>query len=238
MATYTREQLRTFNTNSADFSTTAYTFTLNSNVSTTAGFTIEGINKDIFNSASISNTVSCTFVSSSTNAAFLIDPNTTARFDFTPTSVLGKDLVKFSAPNVLSYNINDLTASGSVFGVDLDLTGGCTSPTWTGDICLSGFNTKIPPLPETRTFQYDAVNTYNGQPQYVEGGNGAASGARIRWTGTQWEYTNTSVTGAPTSTSGPSDLCSPAGVYEGNLSITPFNLNASPVTVTEGTCPP
>jgi len=121
MPTYTREQLRTFNTNSADFGTTAYTFTLNSNVSTTAGFAIEGVSKDIFNSASISNTVGCTFVSSSTNAAFLIDPNTTARFDFTPTSVLSKDLVKFSAPNVLSYNINDRTSSGSYFGVDLNI---------------------------------------------------------------------------------------------------------------------
>ena len=38
MPTYTREQLRTFNTNSADFGTTAYTFTLDNNVSTTAGF--------------------------------------------------------------------------------------------------------------------------------------------------------------------------------------------------------
>ena len=121
MPAYTREQLRTFNTNSADFGAFPYIFTLNSNISTTAGFAIEGVSKDIFNSASISNTVGCTFVSSSTNAAFLIDPNTTATFNFTPTSAISKDLVKFSAPNVLSYNINDSTASGSVFGVDLEI---------------------------------------------------------------------------------------------------------------------
>ncbi len=236
MPVFTRKQLRNFTTNSADFGSTSYTFNLDNNASTTAGFAIEGVNKDIFNSASISNLIGCTVVSGSTNAAFIIEPNTSARFDFTPTSTISKDLIKFSAPNVLVYNINDLTASGSTFGVDLNLSGGCTSPTWTGDICLSGLNTKTTPAPETRTFQYDAVNTYNGQPQYVEGGNGAFAGARIRWDGTQWEYTNTSYTG--TSTSGPSDLCSPVGQYEGNLSIIPFNLNASPIIVTEGACPP
>ena len=234
MPTYTREQLRTFNTNSTDFGTTAYTFTLNSNVSTTAGFAIEGVNKDIFNSASISNTVGCTFVSSSTNAAFLIDPNTTARFDFTPTSVLGKDLVKFSAPNVLSYNINDLTASGSVFGVDLNLTGGgCTSPTWTGDICASGINSKG--NPEQRTYTYTPSPLYNGQPQWVEGTT------YFRWSGTQWEFANPSnpiIYPYTSSLSGPSDLCSPVGVYEGENKVVPWDFSASSLTVTEGACPP
>lgn len=226
MSTYTREQLRTFNTNSADFSATAYTFTLNSNVSTTAGFAIEGVNKDIFNSASISNTLGCTFVSSSTNAAFLIDPNTTARFDFTPTSVLSKDLVKFSAPNVLSYNINDLTASGSVFGVDLSLSGGCTSPTWTGDLCVSYINSKGDPSSDD--FIYDASSPYNGQPIWTF----AINSYHIRWEGSMWELVNIS-TGAK-STGGPSDLCSPAGVYTGPQ-VSSIIL---PATVTEGVCPP
>ena len=120
MPTYTREQLyNSIPPNLGFKGGFPVTFTLNNNASTTAGFAIEGVNKDIFNSASISNEIGCTFVSSSTNAAFLVDPNTVATFDFTPTYGFDEDSIKYSAPNVLIYNINDSTASGSYFGVEL-----------------------------------------------------------------------------------------------------------------------
>lgn len=46
--------------------------------------------------------------------------NGTASFVFTPSSTIAKEDVKFIASNTLVYNINDVTASGSAFGVDLN----------------------------------------------------------------------------------------------------------------------
>jgi hypothetical protein len=228
MPVFTREQLRNFTTNSVDFTSTSYTFNLDNNASTTAGFAIEGVNKDIFNSASISNLIGCTVVSGSANAAFIIEPNTSARFDFTPTSTISKDLIKFSAPNVLIYNTNDLTASGSVIGTDLNLTEGCTAPTWTGDICLSYINSKG--NPDQSTYRYDSNTFYNGQPIWIL--PGLPSVYTIRWEGSMWELVYTP-TGAK-STGGPSNLCSPVGVYTGSQ----IGAVVSPATAVEGACPP
>jgi len=234
MPSFTREQLRNFITNSADFSAITYIFTLNSNVSTTAGFAIEGVNKDIFNSASISNTVGCTFVSSSTNAAFLIDPNTTARFDFTPTSVLGKDLVKFSAPNVLSYNINDSTASGSVFGVDLNI--GSTARIY-GDICVEAINSKGDI--DARTFKYVSGSLYNNEPFYTEFSNGALQQNIIRWNTEQWEVWDSRDI---SSSLGPKYEWSPLGNYSGSNSpngyLSWMDFSAGEAIVTLGACLP
>lgn len=133
MSTYTREELRNYITHSSDFTAVGFDFTLENNATTTAYFAIEGASyyvsesgvfvgykyKDVFNSASLSGLTNCTVVSGSSNAGFIIDPSATATFTFTPTSTISKDLVLLSAPNVLVYNINDLTASGSTFGVDL-----------------------------------------------------------------------------------------------------------------------
>ena len=97
MATsYTRLQLRDFQTSSADLTARAYTFTLVNNNSSTAYFAMEGtriwdgakfVYKDIFYSASISSPSNCTVVSGSVNAAFIINPNATATFSFTPTGL-------------------------------------------------------------------------------------------------------------------------------------------------------
>ena len=133
MATsYTRLQLRSFQTSSADFAgSTAYTFTLENNNNSTAYFAIEGneywngtrfVYKDVFHSASFSSLTNCTVVSGSTNAAFIIDKNATATFTFTPTALIAKEQVKFSAPNTIVYSLGDPTASGSLLGVDLAIT--------------------------------------------------------------------------------------------------------------------
>ena len=133
MATsYTRLQLRSFQTSSTDFAgSTAYTFTLENNNNSTAYFAIEGneywngtrfVYKDVFRSASLSSLSNCTVVSGSSNAAFIINPNATATFNFTPTALIVKEQVKFSAPNTIVYSVADLTASGSLLGIDLAIT--------------------------------------------------------------------------------------------------------------------
>jgi len=133
---FTREQLRNFVTNSANFTAQDYTFTLINNTSTTAGFSMEGGQyyvsesgvfvgykyRDIFNSASITSLANCSLVSGSSNVAFLIDSGSTATFTFTPTATLLKEEVKMLAPNSLVYSVGDITASGSYFGTDLDIS--------------------------------------------------------------------------------------------------------------------
>ena len=131
MASYTRLQLRDFQTSTADLTAQAYTFTLVNNNSSTAYFAMEGarywdgakfIYKTLFPSASLSSLTNCTVVSGSTNAGFIIDPNATATFVFTPTATIAKEQMQFSAPNAIVYSVADTTASGSLLGVDLAIT--------------------------------------------------------------------------------------------------------------------
>ena len=120
---FTREQLRNFVTNSANFTAQDYTFTLVNNTSTTAGFSMEGKDgKQIIESSSIASLTNCSLVSSSNTVAFLIDSGSTATFTFTPTTTLLKEEVKMLAPNSVIYSIGDITASGSYFGADLDIS--------------------------------------------------------------------------------------------------------------------
>ena len=120
MANFTRLQLRTYQTDTFDFSG-ARNFSLENNLRTTAYFNIEGVNgKDIFNTASLSSLVNCSVVTESIHAGFIVDSNSTATFTFTPSATIAKEDVRFIASNTLVYNINDTTASGSAFGVDLD----------------------------------------------------------------------------------------------------------------------
>lgn len=120
MATFTRLQLRTYQTDSADFSG-ARNFSLENNFKTTAYFNIEGVNgKDIFNSASLSSLVNCSVVTESMHAGFIIDPDSTATFTFTPSSTIAKEDIRFIAANSLVYSTLDTTSSGSAFGVSLN----------------------------------------------------------------------------------------------------------------------
>ena len=123
MPSFTREQLRTFTTNSADFTAVAHTFTLVNNASTVAGFSMEGKDgKEIFESGSITSLLNCSLVSGSNNVAFLIDSGSTATFTFTPTSTISQEDILMLAPNALVYSLDDTTASGSYFGVNLDIS--------------------------------------------------------------------------------------------------------------------
>ena len=75
MANFTRLQLRTYQTDTSNFSGPR-NFSLENNLSTTAYFNIEGVNgKDIFNSASLSSLVNCSVVTESMHAGFIITPN-------------------------------------------------------------------------------------------------------------------------------------------------------------------
>lgn len=123
MPSFTREQLRTFTNNSANFTAQEYTFTLVNNVSTTAGFSMEGKDgKQIMESSSIASLTNCSLVSGSSNVAFLIDSGSTATFTFTPTTTILKEDILMLAPNALVYNTADNTASGSYFGVNLTIS--------------------------------------------------------------------------------------------------------------------
>lgn len=128
----TRKELRSYTTHSNNFTATAFIFTLENNATTTAYFAMEGARyyvsesgvfvghkyKDVFNSASLSSLVNCTVVSGSQNAGFIIDPSSTATFNFTPTSTINKDLVLLSAPNAKLIS----GSTETFYGVDLTIT--------------------------------------------------------------------------------------------------------------------
>jgi len=124
MPTFTREQLRARKTHSANF-TSAISFSMENNASSTAYFNIEGAElgngkiKKVFDTASLSNIVSCSVVSGSLQAGFIILPNTTGSFVFTPSSTIAKEEVELSSSNVKRL------ASGSTpvsfFGVNLTI---------------------------------------------------------------------------------------------------------------------
>jgi hypothetical protein len=135
MAIYTRQQLRDGVTGSVNISTTAARrMTLINNTQTTAYFVIEGSQyfdpsssyggvayRQIFNSASLRNLVSCSMVTESMHAAFIVNPLTSASFEFvknaSPTSIPGSHLV-FSAPNSLVYSVTNNAVTASLFGIE------------------------------------------------------------------------------------------------------------------------
>lgn len=119
---FTRETLKTFTTSSSNFTAQAHTFTLENNVSTTAGFSMQGKGgKKLMESSSITSLTNCSLVSSSNNVAFLIDSGSTATFTFTPTATILKEDVLMLAPNVEVVNFEN-PATSSFFGVDLSIT--------------------------------------------------------------------------------------------------------------------
>lgn len=126
-SSYTRLQLRNRTTASEDFDANdSVTFELSNNITTTAYFNIEGARegnsrKDIFNTASVTSLISCSMVTESIHAGFIVEPNTTGSFVFTPTADIASGSIEFIAANSLVFSTEDITASGSVFGVDLEL---------------------------------------------------------------------------------------------------------------------
>ena len=117
MPTYTRTQLRDGVNADADLTAATYNFSLVNN-SGNSYFTIEGKNSELpFTKASINTPVNCTFVTGSKNAGFSVNGNSTATFNLVVTDTISANDIKFRATNPLIYNINDTTASGSVFGI-------------------------------------------------------------------------------------------------------------------------
>ena len=127
MATFTRLQLRTRQQNNVDFAS-AKDFSLVNNLEGTTYFNIEGARlsnntyKKVFDSASITTLVNCTVITGSSQAGFIINPDSTATFTFTPGSghTIKKEEMDFFATNPLLFNTLDPTSSGSAFGVTLD----------------------------------------------------------------------------------------------------------------------
>ena len=135
MAIYSRQQLRDGITGSVNISTTtARKVTLINNLTTTAYFVIEGNQysdpslpyggigyRQIFNSASLRNLVSCSMVTESMHAAFIVNPMSSASFEFvknaTPTTIPNSHLV-FSAPNSLNFSVTNNIVTASLFGIE------------------------------------------------------------------------------------------------------------------------
>jgi hypothetical protein len=135
MAIYSRQQLRDGVTGSVNIgSTAARKVTLINNLETTAYFVIEGNQyfdpnlpyggigyRQIFNSASLRNLVSCSMVTESMHAAFIVNPRSSASFEFVknvnPSIIPGSHLV-FSAPNSLYYNVTNNVVTASLFGIE------------------------------------------------------------------------------------------------------------------------
>ena len=129
---FTRENLRTFQTKSSNWSGT-YLGSLVNNSSTTAYFAIEGARyyisesggfvghkyKDVFNSASITSLTNGSLVSGSTNCGIIVNPNSTSAFAFTITGTIVKEQLLVSAPNV--HVISGST--NSFYGVEFTATG-------------------------------------------------------------------------------------------------------------------
>ena len=114
MPSFTREQLRNFTTNSANFTAQAYDFELVNNHSTVAGFSMQGKDgKKLMQSSSITGLSNCSLVSSSNNVAFLINKSSTATFTFTPTNTIVKEDLLMLAPNSVIFSTGDSTSSGS-----------------------------------------------------------------------------------------------------------------------------
>lgn len=127
-SSYSRLQLRNRVKATEDFAANdVVTFKLENNLNSTAYFNIEGKiigdnkRQDIFNTASIASLVSCSMVTESIHAGFIINPSSTASFKFTPSANIDSESVEFIAANPQIFNLSDRTSSGSVFGVDLNL---------------------------------------------------------------------------------------------------------------------
>ena len=117
MPTYTRTQLRDGVNADNDLTAATYNFSLVNN-SGNSYFTIEGQNDELpLTKASINALVNCSFVTGSKNAGFSVNGNSTATFNLVVTDTISANGIKFRAANSLIYNINDTTASGSVFGI-------------------------------------------------------------------------------------------------------------------------
>lgn len=118
MATLTRTQLREGVNPPADLTVGDYNFTL-TNTAHNIYFSIEGQDALIFNSASITSPVGCSFTSGLKNAATPITSGSTSTFTLSVTTDIPKEDIKFRATNTLVYNqANPVTAS--IFGVEAE----------------------------------------------------------------------------------------------------------------------
>jgi len=99
MPTYTRKELYTGVTASANIPASAQSFSL-ANDGGNVYFTIESLNDTfIFNNAVATSLTNCSVVSGSKNASFIIKEGTTATFTLTPSSIITKDNIRFIATN-------------------------------------------------------------------------------------------------------------------------------------------
>ncbi len=119
MATFTRAELREGAYASTNFAADTYNFTLTNNTGNSY-FAIESKNgESVFNKASITNNVNCSFVTGSKNAAFSVNGNSSPTFSLVVDEEIAKEDIKFTATNSLVYSLGDPTSSGSIMGIEV-----------------------------------------------------------------------------------------------------------------------
>lgn len=118
MPTLTRAQLRDGVNPPANLTAGNYDFTL-TNTAHNIYFSIEGQDALIFNSASITSPVGCSFTSGLKNAATSITSGSTSTFTLSVTTDIPKEDIKFRATNILVYN-QATPVTASIFGVEAD----------------------------------------------------------------------------------------------------------------------
>ena len=119
MPTYTRKQLRDGVNAVANLTAGTYNFELE-NTAKNIYFSIEGVNAQIFNSASINTPVNCSFQTRSKNAAFSVVSGSTTTFNLVVTTTIPTTDIKFRATNPLVYNkpAQGVPVTGSFFGIE------------------------------------------------------------------------------------------------------------------------
>lgn len=138
---FTKAQLREGVKPTNNLTVTTHTFSIENNIGNTY-FVIESQNNAfIFNSASISNPVNCSFVAEPKHAAFCINAKSTATFNLIVTNEIPKEDIKYIATNPLVYSLDDSTASGSILGSGLSTAeAGGSPPPGSGDRDVETYN--------------------------------------------------------------------------------------------------
>lgn len=132
--TFTKAQLREGVKPTSNLTVTTHTFSIENSIGNTY-FVIESQNNAfVFNSASISNPINCSFVTGSKNAAFCINAKSTATFNLVVTKEIAKEDIKYTATNPLVYSLGDPTSLGSILGCSLSTAeAGGSPPPGSGD---------------------------------------------------------------------------------------------------------
>ena len=127
--TFSREQLRSKQDVTTEITAdTDFEFKFENNLKNQVYFNIEGVNnKDIFNTASLRTTDSdsgsnvLNFISESQHVSFILAENSTSSFFMSSSVAIPGNSFKVVATNPQVISLGDIEASGSTFGINMEL---------------------------------------------------------------------------------------------------------------------